>query len=167
MRAAVRKKKVRMCTKERKKRLKLMIFLIFRYFLALLFCSLICGPHLFIFIEEKLPSLCVIEANCNRLHTCIDGTCLRYFPAKPANKTKCHSRCLKDLKLYEEKYYRQEIGNIIFFDTDIFDHCLLGYKQTNGLRSSYDNDFYSKLHFENIKNRELLKSWIIALCVFT
>ena len=155
-----------MCTKERKKRLKLMIFLIFRYFLALLFCSLICARMIY-FVEEKLPSLCVIEANCNRLHTCIDGTCLRYFPAKPANKTKCHSRCLKDLKLYEEKYYRQEIGNIIFFDTDIFDHCLLGYKQTNGLRSSYDNDFYSKLHFENIKNRELLKSWIIALCVFT
>jgi hypothetical protein len=71
---------------------------------------------------------------------------------------------LEDLKLYEEKYYRQEIDNIIFFKGVDSEHCLIGYKQT-GPRISYDNETYPKYYLENIKKRETLKGWILGLCV--
>ena len=112
--------------------------------------------------EEDPPNTCEIDASCSQLHSCIDGTCRRFFPAKPANKTKCHQQCLEDLKLYEEKYYRQEIDNIIFFKGFDSEHCLIGYKQT-GPRFSYENKTYPSR--ENIKKREVLKGWILGLCI--
>jgi hypothetical protein len=117
--------------------------------------------------EEKTPNTCEMDANCNRFHSCIDGTCHPFFPAKPANKTKCHHQCLEDLKLYEEKYYNREIDNIIFFKGVNSEHCLVGYKQT-GPRFSYENETYpGRFSYENIKQREIFQNWILGLCIFT
>jgi len=143
-----------------------------RYFVVVLICatsllSTLCilnTQHFSFYWEEKSPNTCEIDASCKRLHSCIDGTCHRFFPAKPANKTKCHQQCLEDLKLYEEKYYRQEIDNIIFFKGVDSEHCLIGYKQT-GPRYYYDNETYSSRRRENIIKREILKNWVLGLCI--
>ena len=144
----------------------------FRFLLIVLVCvtslmSTYYTFHLLLKRSDKVnipPNTCEIEANCKRFHSCIGGKCLQFFPTKPSNKTKCHHQCLEDLKLYEEKYYRQEIDNIIFFKGVDSEHCLIGYKQT-GLRISYDNETYPKYYLENIKKRILLKGWILGLCV--
>lgn len=146
-----------------------MIVSLFRYFLIMLVCiTSLAATYLtfqiqsFDLYKENLPNTCEIDAVCGKLHSCINGTCHRFFPAKPANKTKCHQQCLEDLKLYEEKYYRQEIDNIIFFKGFDSEHCLIGYKQT-GPRFSYENKTYPSR--ENIKKREILKGWILGLCI--
>ena len=146
-----------------------MIVSLFRYFLIMLVCiTSLAATYLtfqiqsFDLYKEKSPNICEIDAVCEKLHSCINGTCHRFFPAKPANKTKCHQQCLEDLKLYEEKYYRQEIDNIIFFKGFDSEHCLIGYKQT-GPRFSYENKTYPSR--ENIKKREILKGWILGLCI--
>jgi hypothetical protein len=146
-----------------------MIVSLFRYFLVVLICiTSLAATYLtfkiqsFDLYKEKSQNTCEIDASCSQLHSCIDGTCHRFFPAKPANKTKCHQQCLEDLKLYEEKYYRQEIDNIIFFKGFDSEHCLIGYKQT-GPRFSYENKTYPSR--ENIKKREILKGWILGLCI--
>jgi hypothetical protein len=149
-----------------------MIVSVFRYLLIGLVCiTSLAATYLtfqiqsFDLYEENPPNTCEIDASCKQLHSCLNGTCHRFFPAQPANKTKCHHQCLKDLKLYEEKYYRQEIDNIIFFKGIDSEHCLIGYKQT-GPRFSSENETYPKPYWrENIKKREILKNWILGLCV--
>lgn len=115
--------------------------------------------------KEKIPpKTCEMEANCNRFHSCVGGKCLQFFPTKPANQTKCHKKCKHDLVLYEEKYYRQKIDHIIFLKGVDSEHCLIAYKQTGATRS-YDNETYPKYYLENIKQREILKGWILGLCI--
>jgi hypothetical protein len=91
--------------------------------------------------EEKTPNTCEMDANCNRFHSCIDGTC--------------------------HPYYNREIDNIIFFKGVNSEHCLVGYKQT-GPRFSYENETYpGRFSYENIKQREIFQNWILGLCIFT
>lgn len=142
-----------------------------RFFFIVLVCitSLISTVYIFksqafdFHWKETRPKICQIDANCNTFHICLSGKCQRFFPAQPSTHTKCHRDCVDDLTLYEEKYYRQAIGNVVFLKGVDTSNCLIAYKQI-GLRFSYINDTYPKYNLERIERREELKGWVLGLC---
>jgi len=144
----------------------------FHFLLIVLVCITSLVSTYYVFQMQKfdyywkeISTTCEIEANCKRFHTCVGGDCLQFYPNNtPTNQTKCHQKCKYDLRLYEEKYYRRAIGNIIFFKGVDSDHCLIAYKHT-GVSENYE-DPYPKYYLENIKRRVESKGWLLGLCIW-
>ena len=143
----------------------------YRLFSIALVCILSSISTIYIFNSKliellywrKIPStICQIDANCNPLHICLGGKCQRYFPSRPQNKTKCHSDCVDDLTLYEQKYYGQAIGYLIFLKGTDTSNCLIAYKQIEAI--SYENETYPEYNLFRIERREELKGWVLGLC---